>query len=205
MRLLIDSLIALMLIAILAGILLHHRHAAQTRVDHQTVQQALAQLSAETIYHAALGEVELNDRGFPTQVRRKWFGENLPVNVLAPDGQPWLDLAPPGHTADQPPDPIITSPKQAGFWYNPNLGIFRARVPAALSNQQAVEIYNRVNGTKLVTRRVGPQTGKPVEPTGSHSPDPNRHDHRPAPAPGRDEQPAAPTVRPTLRSRSSAG
>jgi hypothetical protein len=56
--------------------------------------------------------------------------------------------------SDQPPDPIITSENQAEFWYNPNRGIFRARVMAQMTNEQTRQIYNQVNGTSLETVRM---------------------------------------------------
>ncbi|RMD62322.1 MAG: hypothetical protein D6824_06910 [Planctomycetota bacterium] len=37
----------------------------------------------------------------------------------------------------------------ASFWYNPGTGAVRARVPATVSDQRAVELYNRVNNTSL--------------------------------------------------------
>jgi hypothetical protein len=35
------------------------------------------------------------------------------------------------------------------FWYNPALGVVRARVPRTLSDAEALELYNEVNGTRL--------------------------------------------------------
>jgi hypothetical protein len=35
------------------------------------------------------------------------------------------------------------------FWYNPALGIVRARVPRTLSDADAIDTYNRVNGTAI--------------------------------------------------------
>jgi len=35
------------------------------------------------------------------------------------------------------------------FWYNPASGIFRGRVDKKLSGMEAVDLYNRVNGTDV--------------------------------------------------------
>ncbi len=37
----------------------------------------------------------------------------------------------------------------AQFWYNPNTGVLRARVPADVSDATALKWYNHINGTNL--------------------------------------------------------
>jgi hypothetical protein len=37
----------------------------------------------------------------------------------------------------------------AAFWYNPYKGILRARVPYDISDERALDLYNRVNGTSV--------------------------------------------------------
>ena len=150
MRLIIDTLIAVMLIALLTTVLMQ-REAGQLRVDRaQQVHQSLVRLREQAVYHGALGQVKVSKAGFPLTVSPKWFGmHGLPTNVMAPGRQPWLDIAPPGDTGAHPPDPIITGPRQAGLWYNPNLGIVRARVRQNVSSTRALANYNRLNGTSM--------------------------------------------------------
>jgi hypothetical protein len=66
-----------------------------------------------------------------------------------PARQPWLDIAPPGDKSDHPSDPVITRGTQAGFWYNPNRGLFRARVAPQFNEEDTLELYNRLNNSNL--------------------------------------------------------
>jgi len=169
MRLVIDTLIALMLVLVLAGTLLYHRQETEQSVSLQRVQMALGELQARTILHGALGETEVNEWGFPTQVSPLWFEQDIPVNHLVPASHPWIDFAPTGDYSQHPPDPVITRPQQAGFWYNPARGIFRARVLPQLSEGRTLEMYNQINGTRLSElphdrsekRRPIPYVGQP--------------------------------------------
>ena len=151
MRLLTDVLIGLMLTAILAGVVMHYRQERRAHRDLQMVHQALASLREQTLYQGALGQVELSRDGHPLEILPEWFGAERPSNTLISIEQPWLDQADPGDPADHPPDPVVRDPGQAGFWYNPNSGVFRARVPAALTDGQTLRLYNQINGTVLST------------------------------------------------------
>jgi len=174
MRLAIDSLIALMLVAVLSGILLSHRQHTEQAVSVQGVQAALSELQTRTILHGALGETDVNEMGHPTQVSAMWFERGAPVNDLVPPEQPWIDFAPSGDFGHHPPDPVITKPTQAGFWYNPASGVFRARVLPQLSDAATLELYNKVNHASLDSlerddrphRQPIPHVGQlPVRPT----------------------------------------
>lgn len=151
MRLLIDSLIAMMLLGILAAVLLYHRERTQDLEQLRRTHQALAQLQEQALYRSALGEeaVERSPIGFPVRIEPAWFSNKLPHNALVSGDRPWLDIAPPGDMSDQPPDPIILGPDQAAFWYNPNRGIFRARVMPQVSEQSTLELYNQANNTAM--------------------------------------------------------
>lgn len=149
MRLLVDSLIALMLAAILVGLLIHHREQ-QHRVDRvQDVHQALTHLYDQSAYRVAVGEVAKTSTGFAAFVSPMWFDDQLPINVWTTGKHPWLDIAPDSDGENHPPDPVILRPDQAGFWYNPSRGVFRARVAPQLSNQETLRLYNQLNNTAL--------------------------------------------------------
>lgn len=150
MRLLIDTMIALLLVGVLAGLLLHHRDQQGEMLQVQVVHDALTALYEESLYHGTDPD-SLTAAGFPKTISASWFKGKVPMNVTAPASQPWLDVAPMGDNADHPPDPVIISPTQAGFWYNPQRGIFRARVVPQFSEQETVEYYNRLNNTAVKT------------------------------------------------------
>ena len=152
MRLMVDSLIALMLVGILAAVLLHYRQAERDLANVQFLHTSLAKLHEQAMYHAAMdgAESDSDKPVFPQRISPSWFDDLLPVNVLLSMQQPWIDVAPEGDMSSHPPDPVIRRYDQAGFWYNPNRGIFRARVPYRMSDLQTLELYNQVNGTSLL-------------------------------------------------------
>lgn len=160
MRLLIDSLIAIMLAGILAGLVMNHRHESAQLEQVRRVHQSLARLQEQVIYHGALeqADADRSATGFPMQVSPMWFDNELPVNAMVPGRQPWMDLAPEGDMADHPPDPVVTGPTQASFWYNPNRGIVRARVQPRFSDHETLDLYNRLNGSSLpaLPEHIGP-------------------------------------------------
>lgn len=149
MRLLIDTLIALMLVGILAGILVYHQRQTRQLHRYQQVHAALAQLHEQALYHGALGDVDVTSTGFPRSVSPLWFPESVPHNTLVPGRHAWVDIAPPGDMSEHPPDPVCLKPEQAGFWYNPNRGIFRARVTEQPTQTLTLAEYNRINATYL--------------------------------------------------------
>lgn len=163
MRLIVDSLIALMLVCILGAVLVHYQQEQRRLEDVRFVHRSLARLHEQATYRGALSDVmdresaSSEPRGhadrvlhFPRRVVPHWFDRELPLNVLVPLRQPWIDVAPADDMSDHPPDPVVRGSDQAGFWYNPNRGIFRARVPAQFSTKRTLELYNRVNGTALL-------------------------------------------------------
>lgn len=170
MRILIDTLIALMVVALLGGVLWMRHTDRREAADHDAVRRALQQLEEQAAYQGALGHLSNSPAGYPVHMMPEWFGDALPVNVLLPSEHPWLDLAPPGDTGEHPPDPIAHSSNQAGFWYNPNLGVFRARVPTGVSRQAEIELYQSLNDTTIAVAEDAspdriPQTYRPVDVT----------------------------------------
>ncbi|MEM1212872.1 MAG: hypothetical protein AAGI68_11320 [Planctomycetota bacterium] len=151
MRLVLHSLIALAAVFGLGAMLLHNRAQDTRAADMAFVQQSLTQLHERTAYHAALKAAAADDprNALLVAVQPAWFGERLPLNILLDADHPWIDLAPPGDRAEHPPDPVIRRGDQAGFWYNPMLGVFRARVPQQATERQTLELYNRLNTAEL--------------------------------------------------------
>ena len=149
MRLLIDTLVAMMLCAVLGAVLWqkHHEAADAHRIDH--VRSALRELREQVVYQAALDQLEDDAPEHPAEVSPVWFSRRLPWNTLAAGAHPWLDVAPEGDFSEHPPDPVLVDRSQAGFWYNPTFGVVRARVPAQANEAATLALYNEVNGTAL--------------------------------------------------------
>ncbi len=149
MRLVIDSMIGLMLVGIVVGVMLYHRQETVALDEVQSVHQSLADLHEAATLHRVLGAEGDARGGYLRIVKPAWFGERMPINVLLGRDHPWIDVAPPGDLAEHPPDPVADSSEQAGFWYNPARGIFRARVLRQVSERDTLALYNRVNSCAL--------------------------------------------------------
>ncbi len=150
MRLLIDSMIVVMVVAIIVGAVVYRQESTRQDLDLQAVRDGLAQFQEKLEFHGALWQVQDQGAGqYPPQVMPGWFQGRPPKNTLVTADRPWLDIAPLEDYNDQPPDPLTTQPGQASFWYNPTLGVVRARVPRQNTDRLTLELYNRVNGTFL--------------------------------------------------------
>lgn len=167
MRIVIDIMIGLMLVAAVTGGLYLYNIRAQGERDIESVRVALQQLQEQATYHRTV-QSAIEDRDvLLVHVHAQWFGENVPTNVLVFGDRPWIDIAPPGDLGDHPPDPVAQSATQASFWYNPTTGIFRARVSPASSEAQTLALYNNVNGTDLSAfEQIPDPSRKPL----AHSP-----------------------------------
>lgn len=150
MRLILDSLMAVVLAALLAGILLHQQQEQQKRQDVETVRANVRLIQQQIMLQAALERVPRNEYGFPITIDPTWFGEMVPRNPLLSTRHPWMEVA----TADEtrlahPAVRTADTDSMACFWYNPITGIVRARVPHEVSDERTLEMYNFVNGCNL--------------------------------------------------------
>ncbi len=152
-RLIVDGLIALLLLGVLGIVLLNRREKHQLTDQYQMVQLALARLHEEALYQGTLAQAQEEkspQTRFPSWISPLWFhAEGLPMNVVVSGRHPWIDIAPQDDESDHPPDPVATQFTQAGIWYNPNQGVFRARVPSQWSESDTLDLYNMLNNTAL--------------------------------------------------------
>ncbi len=153
-RLMVDALIGLLLVGVLASVILYRREQHQKNERYEAVVKALDRLHDQAEYHGVLAVRQTGRTGFPSVMSPLWFRSGLPMNVAVPGWHPWLDIAPPGDMSIHPPDPIITEQVQAGFWYNPNKGVFRARVERQWSESATLSLYNRLNQTQLLAMPI---------------------------------------------------
>ena len=145
------SFLGLLLIAGLVFILGMQRAEREWEQRLTRLHLALDTLTHVTQERADLRNATAIGRSFlhpyPDQPDARWFRAGLPTNNFAA-GQPWVDMAPPGDLGLHPPDPVIYRADQPGFWFNPNLGIFRARV-RPIPGIRNVELYNQCNQVNL--------------------------------------------------------
>lgn len=152
MRLLLDSFLALTVVACLAGAVWYARtdHMDERNVD--MAQESVRRIQREVYLQAQLGQVELTDKGMPVSIDPHWFGDELPRNPLLDENRPWLSVAGDSELGFiHPRDLTADTEGRAAFWYNPDTGVVRARVPQTLSDEQIITQYNMVNGSVLAT------------------------------------------------------
>jgi hypothetical protein len=149
MRLLVDTLIASMLVMLLGGILWQQRQEDHWIEEITSVQQSVQAIRSQALYRAALGNLELSPVGYPRRLDPLWFTPR-PGNPLVGHAKaPWLEQVGPAAAAQLDPAYLIADARHAAFWYNPQRGIVRARVPRQVTEQATVDLYNTVNGTAL--------------------------------------------------------
>lgn len=150
MRLVIDSLVAVMLAAVLAGVIIHNREQDEQMLAVETTRTSLRQIDRQLALRIALEQVDLTDTGHPRTIDPSWFQGELPRNMLLDAARPWMDIAGlEDRDRVHPLNIAATDGKVAAFWYNPYQGVVRARVPQALTDREMLDLYNRVNATKL--------------------------------------------------------
>ncbi|MEL7087958.1 MAG: hypothetical protein AAGL98_05875 [Planctomycetota bacterium] len=161
MRRVVDILVVLLIAVV--GLAVWQTQKAEEYVTATTadVQRSLTQLYERASYYGALeSSTEEQSTLWPVAVLPDWFTGAPPTNGLLtgvdPDrvatagrSRPWIDVAPPGDKAAHPPDPVAVRRDQAQFWYNPNIGVFRARVAPTLNEVDALALYNELNGVEL--------------------------------------------------------
>ncbi len=149
MRIVVDTLIALLLLGILGSVLWQQHVRDEHRERVMVVQQSLTRLYDQMLLQGALTNAHSDEPNVPQRFLPIWFDDVLPTNTYVSANQPWIDVAPPGDMSDHPPDPVIRGPEQAGFWYNPTRRIIRARVEPQLSMRETVRLYNELNSTSV--------------------------------------------------------
>jgi hypothetical protein len=143
---------ALAIAAVAAACFIVVSETKRTKADDDLrtlTRSAVQAIQSKVRVRATMADVEINPAGFPTQVDPAWFDEGVPKNALAID-RPWIEIADESEFGlRHPRNPTLEGGAGAMFWYNPALGIVRARVPRTLSDADAIATYNQVNGTAI--------------------------------------------------------
>ncbi len=150
MRLFTDTLVALMLVGLVAGVVLHHHHKRDLEERVRMTRGEVERFQSQIMLQAALETVALTPRGYPQTVKREWFEDDLPRNHLMGAMAPWVEIAPLSRRdRPHPVNRMATTSQVAQFWYNPRTGVVRARVPDSVSDTTALRLYNAVNDSDL--------------------------------------------------------
>lgn len=150
MRLFMDSMVALMLAAILAVVVLYNRSTNDAMAQREFARAEVRRFTQQIALQTALSQVQRNERGYPASVDVEWFAGKLPANPLLDIDHPWLEVAgAEQHDLLHPPERSAGSAVLAKFWYNPSNGLVRARVPTGLSDAATLQMYNFINDCEL--------------------------------------------------------
>ncbi len=167
MRLLVNAAVLSLVTALLGGAWLLQKSEAYEEAALMRVHSAVNQIKRELRLRAAMGQTEINGRGWPISVDPDWF-DSPPRNILISQRRPWIEIAPPEHAELlHPPIRIATDEDVAAFWYNPANGLVRARAPITVSDRRTTAIYNRINGAAIssIFERVMPPSDVRIAPT----------------------------------------
>ncbi len=212
MRRLIDIFVVLVVIAVVVFVVQSRRSVETSATTAQEVQQSITRLYERAAYYGALESSTRSTRTlWPVAMMPEWFGESLPTNGMLSDVhphgstqtnaylRPWIDVAPPGDHGAHPPDPVAVRRDQAQFWYNPNVGLFRARVPAHLGEDQALSLYNQLNGVQVAElHRDTDPARTPLAYTPGHTPSATLATREPSSPTLTTDPPRSTKARPTL-------
>jgi hypothetical protein len=134
--------------AVVIGLYSYRHIERQHRID--TTITALREFDRAVAINAAGRDAQLTANGWPVSVDPAWFEGQAPRNLLLSADRPWLEVASEDEAALlNPPLRIAAQGEIAAFWYNPYRGVVRARVPLLISEQDTINLYNRINHTTI--------------------------------------------------------
>lgn len=147
MRIVVNILMLLMVVG--TGVLLLYTKQGNDlearRIEQ--VRNAIATIESKSLLTPAKDNtIEKLSNGQAVMIEQSWF-ETVPLNPFAPENTRWMDVA--KHPGLKHPEMITFGDSRAMFWYNPHLGIVRARVPQQISQGSTFEYYNRLNESSL--------------------------------------------------------
>jgi hypothetical protein len=150
MRRMVDLICVLVIAAIAVAAVMMSKRGDKFAERVEETRAALVTIQGELVIRSQSGQASLNPRGWSETIVPAWFGGELPANtVLSPD-RPWMEIASVEHASWEHPRPMFdVSGNDAAFWYNPALGIVRARVPMQPTDRATIDSYNAINNVSL--------------------------------------------------------
>lgn len=139
-------------IALTAMLAWHFTGEFRREGEVKAVRDNLRSFEKMIAMRAAAKDTPLSRTGWPLTLEAQWFNGSAPLNVLVTPDRPWVEVATPEESHLRDPNVRIAADiRTAAFWYNPHLGIIRARVPYEINDEKARELYNQINGTSVAS------------------------------------------------------
>lgn len=136
-----ELVVVVLVIGILAAVSLPKVFDQSTASELTTIRLSLQTIQDQIeLRHAVTGK-------YPSTIDKKWFrGNRLPHHPLNGGAVPDLHV----FSGDARQHPSYKTLDQYGaYWYNPAVGIVRARVPALRTSAETLALYNLVNQAAL--------------------------------------------------------
>lgn len=161
MRRIVDLTVILTILAVAgAWWMMRDQAGGSARVDE--ARDEVSRMRAQVLLRSQSDRNQLNAQGWPETIDPEWFGSVLPTNPLLDGNRPWLEIAAENQAGWQHPRPLFALDDDAAmFWYNPALGIVRARVPMSATDGDTLALYNDINASSLVS--LDPSTFGDIE------------------------------------------
>lgn len=135
-----------------AGFTLHERQSQAMREEAvAATERSLATIRSEVKRRVGLGDGPFSPTGWPSKVNESWFKDRTLENALLPEIQ-GLRVEVAGADEAMLTHPVKTfvgDHEESAYWYNPYLGIVRARVPYQRTDGETLALYNDVNDCEL--------------------------------------------------------
>ena len=150
MRWLRYIMVAVALAGAVGAYLFHRASEQREQLAVDATRDAVADIKRKMRFLIATEEIEVNEAGWPEVIDPRWFEGEPPRNIVLGARHPWLEVATTlEYALDHPAQRVAINEQLAGLWYNPAKGIVRARVPQTVSDQNTIDIYNRINGSSI--------------------------------------------------------
>ena len=144
---LVEILIVVVILGVLAVMVVPQFASASTDAKASSASAIINQVQKKIlIYYGTNGD-------YPDEIDPDWFANReLPRNPFKPDvvDSVYYNLGVPA-SKTHPSVKDLRNPSLKVFWYNPVNGRFRARVPQQDSAGETLTLYNRVNGSRLIS------------------------------------------------------
>jgi prepilin-type N-terminal cleavage/methylation domain-containing protein len=148
---LIEFLIAMAIVLVISGIVYPLVAGVGDLAGPASMASTVRQVREKIIYHTVFGDTPMSPEGYPNSVEPRWFvtGEmphdvwtdqplwvqvvHGPKNATCPNNESFVvkpDGRPAGHTA----------------WYNAANGSFCVKVPKKGTEDERLELFDRING-----------------------------------------------------------